>query len=339
MRVASEIRVEALDDREQICRLVNGVWAAQYRNVPVLPKWTPEFFDWQFLRVPDAWPAVCLGIYRNDELVGMFCGDCWPLRMNGGDTRATLLSCVSVSVEARHPAVAQAGLNGLRDWSEEQGSHYFIGYVNPASSDAAGRRYWTTRRGYSHAFSTLSRQWQINPMNVPQRFDEAADAGPGCIDPDGDTLDSAVALLRAQMDALADSEIVTLDCPEARLRHQLRFDPIARSVVLEQGGETGVCAFYVLPTHGGAHVAFVDYIAASNPDGPLVERVFARAIATMKTARCDRAFVLGHPNHDDALLERLGFRPCFPSYAPLIVSWDKSRTLPQEGAFCSPIYR
>lgn len=336
MRVASAIRVEALDDREHICRLVNGVWAAQYLNAPVLPKWTPEFFDWQFLRVPDSWSAVCLGIYRNDELVGIFCGDCWPLLMNGIETRATLLSCVSVSAEARHPAVAEAGLNGLREWSERHGSQYFIGFVNPASSDAAGRRYWTTRRGYTHTFSTLSRQWQINPMTVAARFDVAADRR---AEPGARTLDAAVALLRARVEALMDNEIATLGCPEARLRHQLSFDPIARVVVLEDRGEIGVCSFYVLPTHGDAHVGFIDYIAASDLDSPLVDRAFAQVIATMKAERCDRAFVLGHPNHDDALLERLGFHPCFPSYAPLIVSWDKSRPLPQEGAFCPPIYR
>lgn len=338
MRIASEIRVEALDDREQICQLVNSVWGAQYQHAPVLPRWTPEYFDWQFLCVPDAWPAICLGIYRHDVLVGVFCGDCWPLRINGDDTRATLLSCVSVSPEARHPAVAQAGLNGLRDWSEGNGARYFMGYVNPASSDAAGRRYWTTRRGYRHSFSTLSRQWQINPLNASERVD-APTAGAGNSGLDDRSIDAAVTLLRSRMETLADSGIAMLGCPEARLRHQLDFAPIAHPIVIEEAGETGVCSFYMLPTQGDAHVGFIDYIAASDPDGPLVEQVFDRAIAVMKAARCDRAFVLGYPNHDDALLERLGFHPCFPSYSPLIVSWDSSRPLPQEGAFCSPIYR
>lgn len=332
MHMPSDIRVEALEDREQICRLVNSVWSAQYLNAPVLPKWTPEFFDWQFLRVPDDWAAVCLGIYRNDELVGMFCGDCWPLQIDGAQTRATLLSCVSVSAEARHPAVAEAGLNGLREWSEQHGSHYFIGFVNPASSQAAGRRYWTTRRGYTHAFSTLSRQWQTNPMAAPDT-DESDD-----LEVSGN-LDAAAALLKQGIGALAGREIATLGCPDARLRHQLSFDPIARPVVVEAHGEIGVCSFYVLPTHGDGHIGFVDYIASSEPDGPLADKAFAVAIRAMKEKRCERAFVLGYPNHTDALLERLGFHPCIPSYAPLIVGWDKSRPLPKEGAFCSQIYR
>nr|WKF59432.1 hypothetical protein HUO10_003943 [Paraburkholderia busanensis] len=338
MRVASDIRVEALDDHEQICALVNSVWSAQYLNAPVLPRWTPEFFDWQFLRVPDAWPAVCLGIYRDGELVGIFCGDCWPLQMDGEQTRATLLSCVSVSAKARHPDVAKAGLDGLRDWSEGNGSRYFVGFVNPESSDGVGRRYWTTRRGYAHAFSTLSRQWQINPMNVPDSAGLIEGDATGMVVEPND-LDAAVALLKSNAAALAGRDIATLDCSESRLRHQLSFESIARAVVVREHGEIGVCSFYVLPTHGGGQVGFFDYIASSEPQGALADKAFARAIAAMKAQHCERAFVLGQPNHDDALLQRLGFHPCFPSYAPLIVSWDKSRPLPKEGAFCSPIYR
>lgn len=335
MRAAADIRVDALDDSEQICRLVNGVWAAQYADAAVLPKWTREFFDWQFLRVPDAWPAICLGVYRDAELVGIFCGDCWSLRMEGRETRATLLSCVSVSANARHPAVAEAGLNGLRDWSERLGSEYFVGFVNPASSQAAGRRYWTTRRGYAHAFSKLCRQWQINPLSVP-------DGAIAMAEPDEDEsgdLDAAVELLKARLHAPASDGIATLGCPETRLRHQLSFDRIARTIVVEARGKIGVCSFYILPTHGGGHVGLFDFIASSGADDGLADKAFARAIAAMKKSRCHRAFILGSPNHDDVLLERLGFHPCFPSYAPLIVSWDKSRPMPKEGAFCSPIYR
>ncbi len=330
--MSSEVRVEPLEDRDQICQLVNGVWAAQYQGSPLVPKWTPEFFDWQFLRVPDQWAAVCLGIYCNDELVGTFCGDCWSLLMDGQEARATLLSCVSVKAEARHPAIAQAGLNGLREWSERQGAHYFIGFVNPQSSHGAGRRYWTTRRAYVHAFSTLSRQWQINPMTVPDTSDTTDIRV-------SDDLDGAVALLTDRFDALNGGEIAMLRCPESRLRHQLSFDPIGRSVVVEDRGETGVCSFYVLPTHREGHIGYFDYIASSDADGTLASKAFARAIAEMRNQRCERAFTLGQPIHSDVMLEHLGFHPCFPSYAPLIVSWDETRALPKEGAFCSPIYR
>lgn len=342
-RHPSTIRVEPLDNPTLICGLVNAVWSAEYASATVMPNWTPTFFDWQFLSVPAGWPAICLGIYLGDALVGVYCGDCWPLVMDGNETRATLLSCISVAPEARHPSVAEAGLNGLREWSEAQESHYFVGFVNPASSAGAGRRYWTTRRGYRHAFSTLSRQWQINPMTVP----EASGAGAtGCrmyeIEDgfDGGTgLNKAATLLCAHTNRLAERGVATLVYSDARLRHQLRFGSIARAVVIEMQGAIGVCSYYVLPTHAGGRVGFFDHIAASTPEGALADQAFACAIARMKAEACDRAFVLGRPNHDDALLSRLGFRPCFPSYAPLIVSWDPSRPLPRDGAFCPPIYR
>lgn len=325
------ITVAPIDDREAICALVNDVWREQYQAASIFPRWTPAFFDWQFLRVPDDWSAVCLGIYRDDALVGVFCGDCWPIAIDGEMERATMLSCVSVSADARHPAVAAAGLNGLREWSESRRSHYFIGFVNPASSQGLGRRYWTTRRGYVHQFSPLCRQWRIDPTTVP---DDPANADDAC-----GTLDAAMSLLQARMSTRAGGEIATPVFSDARLRHQLSFDSIARSVVVRRYGELGVCSFYVLPTHGTSPIAFVDHIASSDEDGPLAEGAFKAAIAMLKALRCDRAFVLGQPNHSDALLARLGFRPCFPSYSPLIVGWDSARPMPRDGAFSSAIYR
>jgi hypothetical protein len=206
-----------------------------------------------------------------------------------------------------------------------------------AISHGAGRRYWTTRRGYMHAFSQLSRQWQMNPMT--SRLAERKYAATGEPSSSSGEISDAVALLQDRSSGIAKREVATLQCDDSRLRHQLNFGSLARAAVVRKGPAIGACSYYTLPNTAFGNVAFFDYVASTDDDGCLADEAFSGCIQALRERRCEKAFALGEPNNDPRLLERLGFRPCIPSYSPLIVSWDKSKPIPNSGAFCPSIYR
>jgi len=331
MRVHPTLSV--IDDAEKIADLVNEVWRDQYPNDKVSPAWTPEFFEWQFLRRPASHPAVCLGCSVDGELVGIYCGDSWPLRINDYQGHGTLLSCVSVKRSARHPAIAGTLLEGIRDWSAGHGSHHLFGFVNPPESDGVGRRYWTTRRGYKHVFLSAPRLWQCLPETaaksewaLPVAWDLAQSP-------------AVLAVVADTVRRLAALSPIAFDWSPERLSHQLHYGNLATTAVVVQDGQTAACAFHHLPTRDGAGViGIVDFVAAEDQSGPLASAALAGAASALLERGCRRIFTLGPPQLPKEMLLRHGFVPCVPSYAPLLLGVGDV-TMPEPTASVFTIYR
>lgn len=321
------------DDAERIAALVNEVWHEQYPDDHLTPVWTPEFFEWQFLRSPASHPAVCLGCCVDGELVGIYCGDCWPLRIGDYRGRGTLLSCVSVKRKARHPSIAAALLAGMRDWSEAQGSCHLFGFVNPPGSGGVGRRYWTTRRGYAHTFLSAPRLWQCLPETAMNGAGEGAPAWDLAQAP------CIVDRVHSGIRALAGDSLLAFEWSPERLAHQMHYGAIARTAVIVQGGEAAACAFHHLPSRGGkGGIGFIDFVTAGDPSGPVASQALAAAAGALAGNGCRRIFTLGPPVLPKGLLRRHGFVPCVPSYSPLLLGWGDV-PLPPPTASVFTIYR
>lgn len=310
------VDVASAFDADAIAEVVNEVWHNQYPEEKKLVLWPPPFFDWQFLKVPPSHPAVCLGARVEGELVGIFCADIWPVLLPNGDTdHVSFLSCVSVKpIRARYH-VSAALLQAAQHWSEQHGARQFFGYVNPAESDLAGRRYWTSRKGFHHAFVGGSRQWYLSaPMTDAAPLDTTAGSPPSL------TL-VAQTLLRDRRDRVARTRAASLVWTEARLVHHLEFDGIASSSAVITDDAYAICSFYALPQKNGASVGYIDFLAASSPQHPLAGQALSDAVWRLRAKGCSRIFSTGEPGNDDKLLQTLGFVPCFPSYAPMVAGW------------------
>lgn len=326
-----EVTTRSLEDAEEIADLVNEVWHMQYPDNSLLPQWPAEFFDWQFLRAGPEHDAVCMGVFIGGAPVGVYCGDCWSIRFGGHEDRATLLSCVSVRSDARHPAVAASALASMREWSEHHDSHYFFGYVNPDGVEGVGRRYWTTRRGYRSVFLRHPRLWQLDPERSPLCSGGFPPSAP--VD-----LDVAARQVRQLLDAHRADEAILFDWPAKRLTQQLRYGDIAHTV----GGRSrddGICSYYILPTRDGASLAYIDFLTFAADAPERAAPVLGEALARMREQHCRRVFIQGEPLHGPALLKRLGFVPCFPSYTPLMLAWDEHVPLPSGDDAALVIYR
>jgi hypothetical protein len=310
-----DINVSPVTNANQIAELVNAVWRKQYPADENLTFWPETFFDWQFLQAQADHPTICLGAYVNNCLIGAYCGDIWTVRQpDGAEERVTFLSCVSVqSGPYRHHA-SEKLLNAMRDWSDQNGSHQFFGFVNPRESAMVGRRYWTSRRGFSHSFLEGARQWQQHP----DHFIELKSDAHGTTDTD---LDSAAHFLRERLTENAKDTPCSLLWSPFRIKHQLRFKPLADCVQIRDGADQGVCSFSMLPTHGGWQVGYIDFLAASGERFDLIQLALQNALAIMQANGCKRVLTLGGPTNRDTDLERLGFMPCIPSFAPLLVTW------------------
>lgn len=331
MRTSPSLSV--IKDAERIADLVNEVWYEQYPNDHLTPVWTPEFFEWQFLRSPASHPSVCLGCSVDGELVGIYCGDCWPLRIGDYRGRGTLLSCVSVKRKARHPSIAATLLAGIRDWSEAERSSHLFGFVNPPGSDGVGRRYWTTRRGYAHTFLNAPRLWQCLP--------ETAMKSGGVEPPSWGLAQSprTLEVVRNTVQTLADSSLLAFEWSPERLAHQLHYGNLARTAVIVRDDETAACAFHHLPTREGKGViGFIDFVAADDQSGPLASQALVAAAGALAGQGCRRIFTLGPPVLPKDLLLRHGFVPCVPSYSPLLLGWGDV-PLPPPAASVFTIYR
>jgi hypothetical protein len=314
--IFDDIRVAPIANPQQIAALVNDVWHKQYPKDENLSIWPEAFFDWQFLQVPSVHPAICLGAFFNDSLLGIYCGDIWTVRQaDGAEERVTFLSCVSVQIGPHRHHASEKLLNAMRDWSDQNGSHQFFGFVNPRESAMVGRRYWTSRRGFSHSFLEGARQWQLHPDHFTRVKDETHDTS------DTD-LDSAAQFLRERLDENAKDAHCSLDWPLLRIKHQLRFGALADCVQVRDGADQGVCSFSMLPSHGGWRVGYIDFLAAPDGRPDLIQTALQKALATMLAAGCKRILTLGGPTNRDKDLETLGFMPCIPSFAPLLVTWN-----------------
>jgi hypothetical protein len=211
----------------------------------------------------------------------------------------------------------------MREWSNENGAHQFFGFVNPGESAMVGRKYWTSRAGFSHRFLEGARQWQLRPEN----FLAARSPIQECREPD---IDKIAAFLKQRLEDNARHATCAIVWTLARIKHQLRWSSLADVAHVKDGNDQAVCSFSAMPTHSGPHTGYIDFLAGTNGRRDLMKSALNRALASLKAMGCERILTLGAPTNRNQDLEELGFIPCFPSFAPLLVTWsDNSFFSPQ----------
>jgi hypothetical protein len=311
-----DIHIAPVDDARQIAQLVNDVWHSQYPKDSNLTIWPEAFFDWQFLHTPKDHPAICLGAYRGQELLGVHCGDIWIGRDTSNiEDRLTFLSCVSVRAGPHRHLASSKLLEAMRRWSDDNGAHQFFGFVNPRESAMVGRKYWMSRTGLSLSFLQGARQWQLLPQEISAVRETACDDL--VVD-----LDRAVKFLSQRLNGSDTETMSRVYWSSSRIEHQLRFKSLADVSQVTDGDDDALCNYSIMQTYGGWNTAYIDFLAASHGRLDLLQAVLNKSLAKMRAKGCERIMILGTPTNRDEDLKAMRFTPCIPSYAPLLATWN-----------------
>lgn len=324
-----DIVIAPEDDAQVVADFVNQVWSSHYPDDTQLVIWPKEFFEWQFQHgLPDQ-PATMLGVRLEGVLVGVACVDIWMLHSSAKPLlTVSYCSCFSVANVPTRGRVAISLLKATRAWAQERGATTLCGFVNPANSSQSGRSFWTTRRDHKAVFPKAgARQWHLT---LPKDPSEKAAPSNSVAAMDEDILES---MLHSFEQRSKTPSVRTIYWSPDRLQRQMSPKGLGGSFFQRDGTDYAACNFYVLETRSGRKTSFIDFFDATPNRADLASAVYSKVAAELTAQGCTRAFTLGAPSNDETLLKTVGFRPLFPSYSPLLASWQAPHQVHEDETF------
>ncbi len=247
---------------EELADFVGLVWNHSYAGKMAFPRWTPEFFRWQFRWDMEGARENLLAAYEGTKLVGVLLGTDYMLESPAGIHPGSLWSWLSIHPDHRGQGIATELDQERVRRQQAQGAPLVFSFRQVGSRHSQAERPHTNspQKRFHRKLGFWARvlapdrfaQWHYSRFEgwlgrvlaplarvrkAPGRDDSIREFSPA-------DLDSCLSLLQESQSATA----LQIHWTPDTLRHHLSGSPISQTLVLEERGQiTGLVNFHVLP--------------------------------------------------------------------------------------------
>ena len=339
---------------DELAAFVNRVWEHSYAEKMTFPRWTPEFFQWQFRIGERENPQNLLAACEGETLVGVLLGADYSFRSPAGIHSGSHWSWLSVHPEHRGKGIAKALDEERVRRQRAAGSRLVVSYRYVGSRHSLAER--PDRNSPSKKFHRKVGFWArvLNPPRFSRWNSNRLEgwlarlAAPMAHVPRTTSSDSIIrefatedldACLRL-VAASYSSMMLAIHWDRDLLRHQLCGSPVGQTLILEENGSiSGLVNFHILPFQDRSveNVGLFDLIAFGEGSVKSQVRLINAALTRMVTQdvilalkiRCGdaavwpmiRARFIPQPAESFLVLQWIGDPVEIPSTAPVHVLW------------------
>ncbi len=321
---------------EELADFVGMVWSRSYAGKMVFPRWTADYFRWQFRRDSIGGGDNLLAAYEGSTLVGVASGTEYSFRTPRGVIPGSHWSWLSVHPDHQGKGIAPALDRERIRRQQASGSELMVTYRYLGSHSLAGRPnskspskvflkmlgFWArvlapdrfARWHYSRLEGLLARM--VGPL-VRIRSSPANDSLIGDFLPQ--ELDACLQLVQASQQAAA----LAIHWTPETLLHHLAGSPISQTLVLKESGKiTGLVNFHVLPFQARTveNVGVFDLIAFRDATGFGQSRLINAALSRMMAQNAILALKLRCGDTSLWPMLRTVFVPHLPDHS-LVLQW------------------
>ena len=282
---------------EELADFVGMVWSRSYAGKMVFPRWTADYFRWQFRQASTGVGDNLLAAYEGSTLVGVSSGTDYSFRTPSGVVPGSHWSWLSVHPDHQRKGIAPALDQERIRRQQANGSELMVSYRYLGSHSLAERPnanspskvflktlgLWArvlspdrfARWHYSRLEGVLAR------MAVPLlRVRSPLANDPLIREFVPEELNACLQLVQASQQAAA----LAIHWTPETLLHHLTGSPVSQTLVLEESGRvTGLVNFHVLPFEARTveNVGVFDVIAFRDATGIGQSRLIHVALSRM----------------------------------------------------------
>ena len=290
-----EVRTYGGDPREAAA-FTTYIWRQSYGGHHPIPLWDEPYYAWQLFGRDDSDRSLAVAAYDSGVLVGTFFAEPFPFRFQGQDREGSMSSWLTVDPRARGKGVGRKMADELRKRHRERNLAFSIGFAVAGTNGPSfwgampdtivfGKMgFWARVLDRAAVGAWLASGWErvvislLGPVLSPLR--ETSEA-PGVRTFRADDLERCLALTLPLTEA---SDVGYRWTPD-RLRHQLDYPGVPRTLVLERGGIVqGFINSYAMDflLRTSLRVAQVDLLATGSLDGDERHALIGAALGRMR---------------------------------------------------------
>jgi GNAT superfamily N-acetyltransferase len=338
-------------DAAEIAAFTKRVWRATYEGRMPLPLWDHAYFDWQLLagcddrRVRPGGRDYLVAAYDGAKLVGSLFGEAFRFRLHQRQVDATMGSWLTVDPEYRRQGIGSRLFDEQRRRHRERGGVFHLGFGYTGYADSLGPRFWKSfpestvvlgKVGFwarvldhrAEARWNLSRLERVGTraLALVQSRHPKPESLEGIRPYRPSDLADCLALARGLLDEVDLGYVWS----EGRLAHQLWYQDVPRTLVLEHAGRVGgFVNYYHLDYLGRGHlsVAMIDLLAFGDVPSGLRMRLLRAALAQMVEQGAQMALLLRLPCYPKRPVLQAGFIPMPRDFLFVCVRMDPEFSL------------
>jgi len=289
---------------EQLSEFIVQTWLGSYQGKMSVPRWSAEYFDWQFAGAENA-RDYTISAWSDGKLVGALIGLPFPLKWEGEEHLGVHGSWLSVARDFRREGVASKLAQRMNEVQQERGCVGRLGYAFQGARVSLGPRFWKKSQPDTHLVRPM-RLWArvLNPGKVARwsnkRFERIMLKGlPRSVCSIGKP-DPSIKIRpyrpedRSVCAKLVDAQTQQADLAalwtEQRLEPHLSYGDVAHTLVVERDQQVvGFLNYHLLPLvlQGEIHSAVIDLLATTELTGRETRALLKTALQQMKAQQVD----------------------------------------------------
>ncbi|HEX8282686.1 MAG TPA: GNAT family N-acetyltransferase [Pyrinomonadaceae bacterium] len=329
----------------ELSDFITPIWRETFKGRRLTLDWDADYFEWQLLAGGEAPRDYLLAAYDGGRLVGTLLGEPFRFWLRGrGECEAAVASWFTVDPAHRQSGVGSKLADEMQRRLRERGAPFLFGF---AIRGTVGQYYWESAPGsqilgrvgfwcrifdvkavrdclYAGLFDrvTLSILNAVqNPHPRPADTDGIRDYRP-------EDLPRALELVNGMRDGVDVSYV----WDEPRLRRQLMFKGVPRTLVYEERGRVeGLLNYYPINFDGRTTLrsAFIDLLAFGSASYAARKKLLRAAMAQMIREGIEMALLLRVPCFASRPLWATGFVPLPEEFQIVAGFSEPGLTLPR----------
>ncbi|MBI4591166.1 MAG: GNAT family N-acetyltransferase [Candidatus Rokubacteria bacterium] len=329
----------------ELARFIQDVWRGSYAGRMPVPLWDERYFDWQLLSERPGGRDYLLVAYDGTRLVGSLLAEGFRFRLHDREVDGSMASWMAVDADYRRKGIGTMLYQEQRRRHVERGAAFSLAfvYLQPGvslgpvfSSSVAGDTVILGKVGWWAR--VLDHRavvgWDVSRRNrLGVSILRALHSGPPlAVGLDGirgyrpADLPACLALVHG---LLARVDLGCVWSPE-RLAHQLRYEDVPRTLVVEQDGRVGGLVNYYRLDLLGRHpigAGVIDLLAFGSLPNTTRQRLLLAALAQMREEGMKFALLLRWPAWPSRPLWATGFVPMPRNLSPICFVMDRTVSL------------
>jgi len=311
---------------EALAEFVGMVWTRSYSGKMSFPKWTPDYFRWQFRWKEEQQPENLLAAYEGDTLLGVMLGTDYSFDLPGRVISGSLWSWLSIHPDHRGLGIAKALDDERVRRQQAKGAPLIVSYrfVGSQHSQAERPHSNSPQKRFHTKLGTWVRvldaarfaRWSYSRMEgliahctVP--FAPRIKGVPlhtSIQEYSPQDLDSCLVLLQQSQS----STTLGVHWTRESLSHHLSGSPVSQTLILrENNSVVGLINFHVLPFQARTieNIGIIDLIAFGKTSLVSQARLIRSALTRMDEQQVILALKLRSGDTPIAPLLMIGFAP------------------------------
>ena len=257
------------------------VWSTSYAGKMIFPRWSPEYFRWQFRWIDDRTPENLIAAYEGDALIGVLLGTGFTFRSQTKILPGAQWSWLSIHPDYRGRGIAKALDNERIRQSRDSHAPLIISFrffgskhsqaEQPPVNNVYKRfhskvgnwvRVLDAARFANWTYSRLEALGARCTVPLAPRI-SGLPPEPGVRDYSSNDLDACLTLVRQSQSGAS----LWIDWSRDQLAHQLHGSQVTHTLVLQNGDAVeGMINFHLLPFQSRTveNVGIIDLLACGN---------------------------------------------------------------------------